>query len=224
MLGHLGMHPEHLLPRTGYLKNEIPIAGCRSPGGHSPFRDDPATSVLDVNCKAHEVDNLYVVDTSASSQHRGGEPGPHRDGQRAAGGRPPARATRLRRRGCHSRQGRDRHREQQRDRPRDRARARPPGRIGTSTSTRARKRQTRSRRSRPPAARPTSSGPTSRGRRHPQLVDGTVAAFGRLDILVNNAGMETRTSTLDTTERQFDMVIAIDLKSAFFGVQLAASR
>jgi glucose 1-dehydrogenase len=57
-----------------------------------------------------------------------------------------------------------------------------------------------------------------------KLVDGTVSAFGRLDILVNNAGMETRTSTLDTTEHQFDMVIAIDLKSAFFGVQLAAKQ
>ncbi len=57
-----------------------------------------------------------------------------------------------------------------------------------------------------------------------KLVDGTVAAFGRLDILVNNAGMETRTSTLDTTEQQFDMVIAIDLKSAFFGVQAAARQ
>jgi len=57
-----------------------------------------------------------------------------------------------------------------------------------------------------------------------RLVDGTVSAFGRLDILVNNAGMETRTSTLDTTERQFDTVIAIDLKSAFFGVQLAAKQ
>jgi glucose 1-dehydrogenase len=57
-----------------------------------------------------------------------------------------------------------------------------------------------------------------------RLVDGTVAAFGRLDILVNNAGMETRTSTLETTEHQFDMVIAIDLKSAFFGVQLAAKQ
>ena len=57
-----------------------------------------------------------------------------------------------------------------------------------------------------------------------RLVDGTVAAFGKLDILVNNAGMETRTSTLETTEHQFDMVIAIDLKSAFFGVQLAAKQ
>jgi glucose 1-dehydrogenase len=57
-----------------------------------------------------------------------------------------------------------------------------------------------------------------------KLVDQTVAAFGRLDVMVNNAGMETRTSTLDTTEREFDLVIGIDLKSAFFGVQLAAKQ
>ena len=72
---------------------------------------------------------------------------------------------------------------------------------------------------------PRSSRRTSRASPIIQkLVDGTVSAFGRLDILVNNAGMETRTSTLDTTEHQFDMVIAIDLKSAFFGVQLAAKQ
>jgi glucose 1-dehydrogenase len=56
------------------------------------------------------------------------------------------------------------------------------------------------------------------------LVDGSVSQFGRVDVMVNNAGMETRTSTLDTTERQFDMVIGVDLKSAFFGVQLAAKQ
>jgi len=57
-----------------------------------------------------------------------------------------------------------------------------------------------------------------------RLVDSAVAAYGRLDIMVNNAGMETRTSTLDTTEHQFDMVIGVDLKSAFFGTQLAAKQ
>jgi glucose 1-dehydrogenase len=57
-----------------------------------------------------------------------------------------------------------------------------------------------------------------------KLIDETVQAFGRLDILVNNAGMETRTSVLETTERQFDLVMAIDLKSAFFGVQRAAQQ
>jgi glucose 1-dehydrogenase len=56
------------------------------------------------------------------------------------------------------------------------------------------------------------------------LVTATVAAFGRLDVMVNNAGMETRTSILETTEQGFDQIIAIDLKSAFFGVQLAARQ
>lgn len=56
------------------------------------------------------------------------------------------------------------------------------------------------------------------------LIDQTVAAFGRLDIMVNNAGMETRTSVLETSEAQFDAVMGVDLKSAFFGVQLAAKQ
>ena len=64
MLGHLGMHPEHLIPRTTYLKNEIGVAGVAHQAGTARFGTDPATSVLDVDCKAHEVDNLYVVDTS----------------------------------------------------------------------------------------------------------------------------------------------------------------
>jgi glucose 1-dehydrogenase len=56
------------------------------------------------------------------------------------------------------------------------------------------------------------------------LVDATVAKFGRLDIMVNNAGVETRTSVLDTTEDQYDKVLAINLKSAFFGTQIAAKQ
>ena len=64
MLGHLGMHPDHLIPRTTYLKNEIGIAGVAHQAGTIRFGTDPASSVLDVDCKAHELDNLYVVDTS----------------------------------------------------------------------------------------------------------------------------------------------------------------
>jgi len=63
-LNHMGMHPHHLIPRTAYMKNDIPIAGCAHQAGTVRFGTDPATSVLDTECKAHELDNLYVVDTS----------------------------------------------------------------------------------------------------------------------------------------------------------------
>jgi glucose 1-dehydrogenase len=56
------------------------------------------------------------------------------------------------------------------------------------------------------------------------LVDAAVTRFGRVDIMVNNAGIETRTSVLDTTEDQYDKVMAINLKSAFFGTQIAAKQ
>jgi glucose 1-dehydrogenase len=56
------------------------------------------------------------------------------------------------------------------------------------------------------------------------IIDQTVASFGRLDVMVNNAGMETRTSVLDSTEHQFDLVIGVNLKSAFFGTQCAAKQ
>jgi glucose 1-dehydrogenase len=57
-----------------------------------------------------------------------------------------------------------------------------------------------------------------------KLVDAAVASFGRLDIMVNNAGIETRTSVLDTSEDQYDRVMSINLKSAFFGTQIAAGQ
>lgn len=57
-----------------------------------------------------------------------------------------------------------------------------------------------------------------------RLVATAVAEFGHLDILVNNAGIETRTSTLDTTEADYDRVLAINLKSAFFATQIAAKQ
>ena len=56
------------------------------------------------------------------------------------------------------------------------------------------------------------------------LVAAAVSTFGRLDIMVNNAGVETRTSILDTTEEQYAKVLDINLKSAFFGTQLAARQ
>jgi glucose 1-dehydrogenase len=57
-----------------------------------------------------------------------------------------------------------------------------------------------------------------------RLIATAVDAFGRVDIMVNNAGVETRSSILDTTEAQYDKVLDINLKSAFFGTQLAAKQ
>jgi glucose 1-dehydrogenase len=57
-----------------------------------------------------------------------------------------------------------------------------------------------------------------------RMIDTAVSTFGRLDIIVNNAGVETRTSVLDTTEAEYEKVLNINLKSAFFGTQLAAKQ
>jgi choline dehydrogenase-like flavoprotein len=64
MLARAGMEADHLIPRHAYLKNEIPVAGCAHQAGTCRFGVDPHISVLDPDCRAHEVDNLYVVDTS----------------------------------------------------------------------------------------------------------------------------------------------------------------
>jgi len=63
MLEHMDMHP-HLIPNNLYLGKHIPLAGVGHQSGTCRFGADPEHSVLDVNCKAHELDNLYVVDTS----------------------------------------------------------------------------------------------------------------------------------------------------------------
>ena len=57
-----------------------------------------------------------------------------------------------------------------------------------------------------------------------KMIDGALRWFGRVDIMVNNAGVETRTGILDTTEEQYEKVLDINLKSAFFGTQLAAKQ
>src|SRR5262249_37556149 len=64
MLKPLRMHEGHLFHRFAYMKNAIPVAGCAHQAGTCRFGPDPADSALNVDCRAHEVDNLYVVDTS----------------------------------------------------------------------------------------------------------------------------------------------------------------
>lgn len=63
ILTHIGSQ-KHLFPNTLYLSQKIPIAGCAHQAGTVRFGNDPRTSALDINCKSHEVDNLYVVDAS----------------------------------------------------------------------------------------------------------------------------------------------------------------
>ncbi|NPD68969.1 GMC family oxidoreductase (plasmid) [Lichenicola cladoniae] len=53
-----------LIDRRLYLGKDIPINGTAHQAGTLRFGTDPAISVLDLNCKAHQLDNLYVTDAS----------------------------------------------------------------------------------------------------------------------------------------------------------------
>ncbi len=64
ILNHIGMAEHHVLDKNFYMSMRVPVAGVAHQAGTCRFGEDPASSVLDRNCKAHEVDNLYVVDTS----------------------------------------------------------------------------------------------------------------------------------------------------------------
>ena len=58
-----GAHPV-LLDRSLYLGKDIPVGGTAHQAGTARFGTDPKTSVLDLDCKAHELDNLYIADAS----------------------------------------------------------------------------------------------------------------------------------------------------------------
>ena len=53
-----------ILPLSWYFTKILPVGAVAHQVGTCRFGSDPATSVLDVNCKAHDLDNLYVVDGS----------------------------------------------------------------------------------------------------------------------------------------------------------------
>jgi choline dehydrogenase-like flavoprotein len=63
LLGPLGAWPR-LIERRLYLGKDIPTGGTAHQAGTCRFGTDPASSVLDLDCKAHELDNLYVTDAS----------------------------------------------------------------------------------------------------------------------------------------------------------------
>jgi choline dehydrogenase-like flavoprotein len=64
MLSDLGMRKHHLVDHSLYLHKTLPIGATAHQAGTVRFGTDPAGSALDTNCKAHDLDNLYVVDTS----------------------------------------------------------------------------------------------------------------------------------------------------------------
>jgi choline dehydrogenase-like flavoprotein len=53
-----------VMERHSYLGGRLGISGVAHQNGTCRFGADPATSVLDLHCRAHDVDNLYVVDSS----------------------------------------------------------------------------------------------------------------------------------------------------------------
>lgn len=57
-------HPHVLLDRSLYLGKNIPVGGTAHQAGTARFGTDPATCVLNLDCRAHEVDNLYLADAS----------------------------------------------------------------------------------------------------------------------------------------------------------------
>jgi choline dehydrogenase-like flavoprotein len=62
-LNRIGRAPV-LLERSLYLGKDIPLAGTAHQAGTARFGPDPATSVLNLHCRAHELDNLYLADAS----------------------------------------------------------------------------------------------------------------------------------------------------------------
>ena len=63
LLGPMGCH-RMSIPRWSVLNEQIPLSGIAHNCGTVRFGTDPKRSALDPNCKAHDLDNLYVVDTS----------------------------------------------------------------------------------------------------------------------------------------------------------------
>ena len=64
VLNKTGMAAHHVLSKNFYADMSVPLAGVAHQAGTARFGSDPASSVADVNCKAHELDNLYLADAS----------------------------------------------------------------------------------------------------------------------------------------------------------------
>ena len=65
----------HIFPSSIYLSKKIPLAAEAHQVGTCCFGEDPETSVLNIHCKAHDLENLYVVDGAFFPSISGVNPG-----------------------------------------------------------------------------------------------------------------------------------------------------
>ncbi len=84
LLGHLGMHEHHLIPRWAYLENKIPVAGVAHQAGTCRFGTDPATSVLERRLPRARARQPVRGRHELLPEHLRGQPGADGDGERAA--------------------------------------------------------------------------------------------------------------------------------------------
>ena len=88
MIGSLGMHAGHLAHRCVYMKTDIPIAGCAHAG--RPVRLRPGHFGAQHRLPGPRTRQPLRRRHQLFPEHQRGQPGPHRDGQRRPGRRPPA--------------------------------------------------------------------------------------------------------------------------------------
>jgi NAD(P)-dependent dehydrogenase (short-subunit alcohol dehydrogenase family) len=69
---------------------------------------------------------------------------------------------------------------------------------------------------------PSITGDVSKGEDVKRAIDAATKAFGGLDVLVSNAGIEQVVSLLDHEEKDFDQILQVNIKSAWFGIKYGA--
>ena len=74
ILKAIDRNTKHVVPFSIYPRNHLPLSAVAHQVGTCRFGADPTSSVLDLNCRTHDVENLYVVDGSFFPSHAGVNP------------------------------------------------------------------------------------------------------------------------------------------------------